>query len=193
VRALFLALLAAITLQPTQHTTQNYIDESFDFLWSTFLGKAKPTELELYRLERARYRVWHDLCFEYRDISCLGMVPPKIESFNPNPLRPGLLGFYDGSDTIYVRSNLGGWDLEEVLAHEMSHYWDSEAGITEIPGPALDICFSEKRAWAVSDAFWLSKGYYEDSNKIVGAAWVNWYAHCTPHAHTLYPDIYPEE
>jgi hypothetical protein len=138
-------------------------------------------------IQKARYRTWLLLCLELRDVTCAGIPVPKVETFRPNPLRRGLLGYYDGSDTVFIRSNLGATRREEVLAHEMSHYIDVQLGLNVVPGPALDICFSEKRAWAVSDAYWLRRGVSPKSKKIVGQRWVDWYAHCTPYKDTLYP------
>lgn len=181
-RTLFLAALAALSLYTgALHTTRAVLDTSFDRLWIA-LTKPKLTQLEVYQINRIRFRVWSDLCMEYRKVSCAGMPVPQVEVFLPNPVRPGLMGFYDGSDTVYVKKDLRGYELEEVLAHEMSHYWDVQAKWTRVPGPAREVCFSEKRAWAVSDK--VNAKYGRD---LIGSKWVQWYFHCTPYVDELYP------
>lgn len=163
-------------------------DEFDDFLWVTTFGAERIEPYELYQHQRLRYRMWMDLCSQYRDIDCAGIPVPKIAKFRPNPLRPGLAGYYDGWDTVYIRSNLRGVDREDTIAHEMSHYFDAYTGITPIPGPARPLCFSEKRAWAVSDAVWIKHGYSPTGKHVVGSKWVNWYLHCIPYKDELYPN-----
>lgn len=137
------------------------------------------------RTVRTKYIAWNMLCFDLRDVDCTGIPVPNLKLFRPLPQRPNLLGYYDGSDTIYVRNNLRGRALEEVLTHEMSHYADMFVipGF-EVPGYARSICFSEKRAWAVSDAYHVRYGY---PRKVVGERWVNWYSHCRKYRDDLYP------
>ena len=138
---------------------------------------------------KAKYRMWNMLCFELRDVDCTGMPVPKVKKFAANPLRPGLAGYYDGSDTVYIRRDIMGAAREEVLAHEFSHYADVQLGITNVPGFAEEICFSEKRAWAVSDNYWIK---YGRPSLAVGTTWTEWYKHCTPYQSVLYPDVYGE-
>lgn len=134
---------------------------------------------------RAKWIAWDMLCFELRDVDCSGVKAPEVRTFQQNPFRPGLMGYYQGGDTIYIRADLKGANREEVLAHEMSHYLDVILLDTPVPGPARDICFSEKRAWAVSDAYWTKYGH---PNKVVGSNWADWYSHCTPLKGEMYPD-----
>lgn len=136
------------------------------------------------RKQYLRYNAWNLLCFELRDIDCTGIKVPKVLTFDPVPSRPGLLGYYKGGDTIYVRSNLSRIQLTEVLTHEGSHYFDVEKKLTRVPGRALEICWSEKRAWKVSDNYNKAYGNPKD---VVGKRWVQWYKHCTPYKDVLYP------
>ena len=141
---------------------------------------------------KAKYTAWNLLCFELRDVKCSGIKPPRVMTFDRNPLRPGLAGYYDGTDIIYIRNDLRGLDRLEVLAHEMSHYIDNEFGllpempvyIDDVPG-IIALCTSEKVAWAVSDAFNEANGR---DIYVVGDDWVDWYAHCTPYKDILYPE-----
>lgn len=171
---LFLSLVPS----PKQFVTVNTdgIDEPLT-LWVT--GHLSD------RTIRTKYLAWNMLCFDLRDIDCTGIPVPKVMTFRPSASRPGLSGFYDGSDTIYVRNNLRGRALEDVMVHEMSHYADMFVipGFT-VPGYARSICFSEKRAWAVSDAYNIRYGY---PKLVVGETWVNWYAHCRKYRDDLYP------
>jgi len=180
-----LLLSAMFTLATYGYTTKSIIIDD-DAILAGFIQfylekRAEPlSPAEM----RAKYIAWDLLCFELRDVDCTGVVLPKVQKFQPNPLRPGLAGYYNGSDTIFIRSTLTGEAREEVLAHEMSHYLDVTFGITNVPGYAEEICFSEKRAWAVSDAYWTK---YLRPSKVVGESWANWYRHCTPLKDKLYP------
>ena len=189
-RHLIAAAIATFTLQYACNTVM--VEESIanniaTGVWVFSQGQEIPDRA----LQDARYRAWMDLCFEYRaEEDCTGIKVPKVKQFPRNPFRPGLAGYYDGSDTVYIRQGMKYDMREEVLAHEMSHYLDKVKGYTQIPGPALDVCFSEKRAWRVSDLFWIKQGYAADDKRIVGHKWVEWYGHCTPHKAELYPDVY---
>ena len=131
------------------------------------------------------YNAWNMVCFELRDVDCTGMKVPKVLTFEPKPRRKGLMGYYTGGDTIWVRENLRQKSMEEVLAHEMSHYIDMKLGLLNpVFNSDLSRCFSEKRAWAVSDAYNRVYGKY---SRIVGSEWTRWYTHCTPYRDKLYP------
>jgi hypothetical protein len=140
---------------------------------------------------RIKYRMFDKLCFDLRDVDCTGITPPRIFLFQKNPMRPGLAGYYDGGDIVYIRKDLYGDQREEVLAHEMSHFVDNELGLLP-PMPVfsgdtdgiIGLCMSEKRAWAVSDNYWRSAF---QPKKVVGKRWTSWYAHCRPHKDILYP------
>ena len=157
------------------------------------LLEARAEELKNPRL---KYKMFDSLCFDLRDVDCTGITPPRIFLFEPNPLRPGLAGYYNGDDIVYIRSNLYGDQREEVLAHEMSHFVDNELGLLpEMPvffgdtDGIIGLCMSEKRAWAVSDQYW-RRAF--QPRKVVGKSWTRWYRHCTPHKDVLYPDNLPE-
>ena len=184
---LIILALAMSSLNGTMNEDSKERDVLAWFYQMVLEAKAKPmtTNPE----QRARYRSWDMLCFELRDVDCTGLKVPKVMKFEPNPLRPGLAGYYKGGDTIYIRDNIRGMQREEVLAHEMSHYIDVKHGLANVPGFAREICFSEKRAWAVSDNFWLKYGWDE---RTVGTTWTEWYTHCTPLQSELYPDVYGE-
>lgn len=139
---------------------------------------------------KAKYLAWDLYCYELRDVSCEGIKLPKVYTFRPNPARPGLQGYYDGSDKIYIRNDLRGDQRLETLAHEMSHYWDQNKGLLP-PLPVynddkegiLKLCFSEKWAWAVSDEY---NRRYGNPKDVVGSKWTQWYRHCTPFKDELY-------
>jgi hypothetical protein len=185
-RKLLLLLTAlCMTLSVNQYGTQHSFgsDELQDEATHWFIMMtAKP--LSPGQLS-AKYRMYNMLCFELRDIDCSGIPAPEVATFPRNPFRPGLAGYYDGSDTVYIREDLMGREREDVLAHEMSHYLDVMILDLKVPGPALEICKSEVRAWAVSDSYWTKYGRYD---RVVGEDWVNWYSHCTPLKDLLYPD-----
>jgi len=188
VRTLILGLIAATLFTANKEAVYNTAADAVDFAWIAFTAEAQNDR----SVQMARYRVWLDLCLDYRgDVDCSGMSVPKIKTFRPNPFNPGLAGYYKGGDVVYVRSNLMYVEREEVMAHEMSHYLDVQLGITNVPGYAKEICFSEKRAWRVSDLFWQRQGYAADSSKMVGSKWTKWYSHCTPFQSELYPDEFP--
>lgn len=157
-----------------------------NYIWVVSRSDQPPEVdiLERDRWERMRYRVWLDLCLDYRtEVSCGNIRPPQIKIFQPSPFRPGLMGFYAGGDTIYLKRGLTITQREEVYAHEASHYLDASLGMTNVPGTAEEVCFSEKRAWAVTDMFWTRKG----TSNIIGEKWVDWYKHCQPYRDKLYP------
>jgi len=147
-----------------------------------------------YATAKAKYRMWNQLCMEYRtEVSCAGIKPPKIVREH---MRQGLRGYYDGSDTIYINRTLHGSEREATIAHEMSHYLDTMLGMNpDMPVKRSDkegilgLCMSEKRAWAVSDQFWKR---YNRRIKPIGAKWVTWYDHCRQFADVLYPDVYAQ-
>jgi hypothetical protein len=139
---------------------------------------------------KAKYAAWDLFCYELRSVSCAGIKLPKVKLFRPNPMRPGLMGYYDGTDIIYIRRDLRGDERMEVLAHEMSHYWDNEKGLLP-PLPVysddeegiLALCYSEKWAWGVSDEY---NRLYGNPRDIVGSDWTKWYTHCTKHKDEMY-------
>lgn len=180
-----LLTLAAVTVLCFGLQTTKYIAES------TLYGVVRGEVFYILRgplskeQQKIRYESWIMLCLDLRDVSCEDVPPPKVRTFLPKPTRPGLSGFYQGGEAVFVRSNLTGHELREVLAHEMSHYLDMYVipGFT-VPGRALPICKSEARAWSVSDNYQIM---YGDPTKVVGQTWVSWYAHCTPYWDILYP------
>ena len=191
-RTLILAAIASVLLWTNAEKTFDTALNAADWVWVTKIGREPVDVNALSVIQKIRYRAWMELCGEYyRNEDCSDMEVPEIAKFRPNPLRPGLAGYYDGSDTVYIRNDLRGAEREEVILHEMSHYLDVQLNLTVVPGPALDICFSEKRAWRISDLFWYKQGYSWKSSKIIGSKWTNWYRHCTPHQSTLYPDEFP--
>lgn len=191
----FILVLAAlaVTVSPLSLSSTVVADNDFDDVADFFqmlLEMTATSDLTDAQL-RAKYRMWNMLCLELRDVDCTGMNPPQIKVFQPNPLRPGLQGYYDGTNIIYIRSNLRGHEREEVMGHEMSHYVDQKLGLLP-PMPVysddvegiIKLCTSEAVAWAFSDAFNSKYGYDE---KIVGESWTEWYTHCTPYKDEIYP------
>ena len=190
-RTLILGILAAIAVGTTISADIVTDYDTGSWVYSPLVKQQPMSEAELLHHQRLRFRMWNDLCIMYREESCAGIHAPKVKTFAPGSKRAGVMGYYDGSDAVYIRRNLTPLQKEEVIAHEMSHYLDVQLGITVVPGEALPICMSEKRAWGVSDKYWLRRGVAPNSKKIIGAKWVMWYSHCTPHKSVLYPDVYP--
>jgi hypothetical protein len=158
---------------------------------ASFMQMILEAQAEELKNPRIKYRMFDALCFDLREVDCTGMKPPRIFLFEKNPMRPGLAGYYDGTDIVYVRADLVGDQREEVLAHEMSHYVDQLLGILpEMPvyntdtAGIIGLCMSEKRAWSVSDEYWKRA---HQPRKVVGSTWTRWYKHCTPHKDVLYP------
>lgn len=146
-----------------------------------------------YAMTRTKYKLWLDLCLDFRaEVTCGKTKAPKVVRKH---LRKGLNGYYDGGDTVYVSNKLYGWERDETILHEMSHYLDSQIGLNpEMPVKRSDtpnvlkLCQSEKRAFAVSDKH--IRRYQRRTSRPIGARWVTWYDHCRQFADVLYPDVY---
>jgi len=123
--------------------------------------------------EQARFATeqmaWLDMCQllvdERAGYHCARLMPPLVVY---EEMREGLYGYYDGSDTIYVRSDLTGTDLFETLMHEGIHYVHVQLQILELPAPAIEVCWSENQAWMLTGAY-----YNEDNSN-----WWRAYPHC---------------
>ncbi len=122
---------------------------------------------------RAKYKAWFQAC-DYTDYSCIGVPVPKVVSEN---MGRRLLGYYNGTDTVYVNRTLKGQRLNEVLMHEMVHYLQAKVGGLKVPGYAEPICHAENEAFAVVD-LWLIDHSYADL--IRGPRWWVAYRHCYP-------------
>lgn len=194
-RLLVLLTALAVTLvTPMTVTSYNVeIDESRLATIIQMILEANATPATK-QADRAADRMWDKLCNKLREgIDCSTWERPTVMLFKPNPLRPGLMGYYDGTNIIYIRKNLYAGPREEVLAHEMSHYVDQLLGLLP-PMPVysddaegiIKLCQSEKIAWGVSDAYNL-KEVWGNRSRFVGETWVDWYEHCTPYRDVLYP------
>jgi hypothetical protein len=141
---------------------------------------------------KAKYRAWNMLCLEFtEERSCAGITPPNIKRVS---MREGLRGYYDGGDTVYINRELYGIQKEATIVHEMSHYLDTRLGLNpEMPVKRSDtpnvykLCVSEKRAWDLTDRYWVK---YLRPGRAAKGEWVTWYDHCRPFAHRLYPEKY---
>ena len=122
---------------------------------------------------RAKYKAWFQAC-DYTDYSCIGVKVPKVVS---EYMGRNLLGYYNGTDTVYVNSTLKGQRLNEVLMHEMVHYLQSKVGGLQVPGYAEPICHAENEAFSVVDQ-WLADHGYADLQR--GSEWWVPYRHCYP-------------
>ncbi len=93
---------------------------------------------------------WREMCtlLETEEIGylCKRVQPPEVVY---EVMEGGLMGYYDGGDTIYVRKGLSVRDTMEVLIHEDVHYLHAQLQIVEIPGPAIEVCWSENEAWYI--------------------------------------------
>jgi hypothetical protein len=157
-------------------------------------ASASAGEVQEYKNTVMKYRAWNRLCIEYAQDtfrSCAGVSAPKVVY---EKMRDGLQGHYNGEDTVYVSRKLRGRKQEATLVHEMSHYLDTMLGLnptmpvyTSNKPAVLKLCFSEKRAWDLTDRFNEDTG---SRRRPVNGRWVNWYSHCRQFADKLYPDIY---
>ena len=181
---LFAALSCTLTIDAMHGDDKTLISDFYQLML-----ESRAEELKNPRL---KYRMWDKLCNDFRpNASCQGIKPPRIFLFSPNPLRPGLAGYFDGGDVVYIRTTLYGDEREEVVAHEMSHYLDFELGLLpELPvfvgdrEATFQLCLSEKVAWGVSDDYWRSAFNFRN---VVGKKWTSWYKHCRPFKDRLYP------
>ena len=118
--------------------------------------------------------VWKTTCSMYNehekvDDACDDIDPPKIKY---EVMDEGLYGYYDGEGTIYLNaklkyhSNRGA--RAAVMLHEMVHYLDKKYLGVKIPGPAIDICMSEDRAFIIEGEY-IHKEYNQ---------WWRNYPHC---------------
>ena len=115
---------------------------------------------------------WLDMCQllidEDTGYHCARLMAPLVVY---EEMREGLHGYYDGSDTIYINIKLEGTDLFDVLMHEGIHYVHVQLQMLEVPGPAIEICWSENEAWMLTGAYW-----NEDNSN-----WWRAYPHCWPY------------
>ena len=126
---------------------------------------------QTYVRDKDTYEVWTEACFRTQ-YTCGLTELPKIVRVE---LRPGLLGYYNGTDKIYVLKGLTGIRYKEVVMHEMIHYIQKQVGKAEIPGPAITICKLEEEAFTVVDQWLKDVGA---NWLIVGPDWWKPYAHC---------------
>lgn len=143
-----------------------------------FLAYHEPETLGFVYLQTeenyaAKYKAWFQAC-DYTDYSCIGVNPPQVVS---EYMQWGLLGYYDGTGTVYVNRRLRGQQLNATLMHEMVHYLQKMVGGLEVPGYAEPICHAENEAFAVVD-LWLEDHGYQDLMR--GDTWWKPYRHCYP-------------
>lgn len=114
---------------------------------------------------------WTEMCGLLEaetDYSCTRLMPPLVVY---EPMRDGLHGYYDGSDTIFINDSLRGTELMEVLMHEGIHYVHVMHLFIPVPGPAEAVCWSENEAWTLTGIY-----YNEDNSN-----WWRAYPHCWPY------------
>lgn len=117
---------------------------------------------------------WSETCKLYSDYAememCENVEEPKIVY---EKMRQGLMGYYDGGDTIYVNEELKGKDRFATILHEMVHYIDAAHGLP-VPGPASLICKSEDTAWFLEGVWWGLQGQPDKARP----DWWKSYPHC---------------
>jgi hypothetical protein len=143
---------------------------------NTYLKATQPEYFGIITLQqeenyREKYKAWFQAC-DYSPYTCIGVVPPKVVS---EYMRYGLLGYYQGDDTVYINRRLRGQELNEVLMHEMIHYLQAKVGGLPVPGPANLICQAEEEAFTLVDQWLLDHGY---GDLRVGPEWWKPYDHC---------------
>ena len=89
----------------------------------------------------------------------------------------GLMGYYDGDNTIHVNDELRGDDKFATVIHEMVHYLDTMWLGLVVPGPAQEICISEDKAWFIEGVWWTMEGHPENAR----LDWWKSYPHCWPY------------
>lgn len=119
----------------------------------------------------AKYKAWFQTC-DYTPYSCIGVKVPKVVT---EWMRYGLLGYYNGTDTVYINRRLRGQQLNEVLMHEMVHYLQVQRGGLDVPGYSVDICRAEEEAFSITDQWLIDHGY---ADLIRGEEWWQPYRHC---------------
>lgn len=110
--------------------------------------------------ENTEYTMWLEACL-WTQYSCWGIEPPHVEY----EVMYKTYGWYDGGQTIHIRSNLDGMDLQATIFHETTHYLQWAVGGAQIPGFAKAICELEAEAFSETDAFlvrrnvpWMQRG-----------------------------------
>ena len=137
-------------------------------LLTTTVGAADATT---YRENKMRFDTWLEVC-EFTQYSCQGVKVPKVVF---EKMRRGLLGYYDGSDTVFVNSEVSWEQKRATLYHEMTHFLQAEVGGLVVPGRAEPICQAEAEAFAEGDARWERMGQPEKKR---GPNWWRPYTHC---------------
>jgi hypothetical protein len=103
--------------------------------------------------------------------ACDQLDAPKIVY---EEMRDGLMGYYDAGDTIFVNSETEGDFRTSVLIHEMVHYIDKLWLDMQVPGPAVEICKSEDKAWFIEGVWWGLIGRPDEAR----TDWWKSYPHC---------------
>jgi hypothetical protein len=129
---------------------------------------------KFYREMKLKYDTWISVCLNLDQYSCIMLAVPKVEY---KVMRRGLLGYFDGSDTVYVNKTLKGDKRRATLYHEMVHYLQHERGGLQVPGPAEPICRAEAEAFKETDE-WLEAIGRRDLKR--GPKWWRPYRHCYP-------------
>jgi len=112
---------------------------------------------------------WRDMCslLETESVvyQCMRVMPPNVVY---EEMRDGLYGYYDGSDTVFINKDLSQRDKLRTLIHEDIHYLHTQLQIIVIPGPAVQVCWSENEAWTLEGIY----SGHDNSN------WWTSYPHC---------------
>lgn len=156
--------------------------EAPETVWQIIERSKRAEFLEL----RRAWIAYKNLCEDYYD--CKGVSFAKVRMFEQSRTRPGLRGFYVGDEKIYIGRHLSDKEVKYTAFHELVHYIDVQSGAMTLPGPAYEVCKSERNAWDATRLYMLDNG---EENVTPRGAWVAWYSHCRPYANLLYPDIYP--
>ena len=98
--------------------------------------------------EHVEYQMWLEAC-KWTQYSCYGIEPPLVQYERITDS----LGYYQGSQTIYVSNRLSGMQLKEVVFHETVHYLQVVVGGAQVPGWAYGICKLEEEAFYETDRF----------------------------------------
>lgn len=124
-----------------------------------------------YGREFDKYQAFLNAC-QYTPYSCIKVPVPEVKYVR---MQPGLLGYYDGGDTVYIKRGMRGIRRKAVLMHESVHYLQTQVGGLRVPGYAKEICRAEEEAFAAVDNWLIDTK--RDSYK-VGSKWWVPYKHC---------------
>lgn len=168
-KLLLLSLIATFTLSPTFHTNGS------DSAAATPLVLTDEQQKQVFRL---KYKAWNMAC-ELTPETCLGFAAPEIKY---EKMRGGLMGYYDGTNTIFINIDLSGDRQMATAIHETIHYIHFMNELVDVPAYFANPGSIEKLCWSENQAFTLTDIWLEaNGSRPVGPNWWKPYWHCAPY------------